>query len=155
LRAGDNANNAPCGKLDQCYLVNVDSGLKVSLSNDGAVAVDKPNDRHTIICDTTGKIDMVTFAYDGQKHVESVKPWSMAGDTKDVTHNVPYLTALGQKEVQVTGQRDNNKVCFEKTFLYKVKSYSSSDHHDASATEGHDRLLSHSILLVVIQIYEH
>jgi hypothetical protein len=151
LRVTDKDNNASCGKLDQCFLVNIDSGLKVSLSNDGAVAVDKPNDRHTVICDTTGKLDKVTFSYDGKKHVESVKPWSMAGDTKDVTHNVPYLTTVGKKEVKVTGQRDN-KVCFEETYSYEVQSYSSD--HPTTAKEGHDRLLNPVyIIYIIIIIY--
>jgi hypothetical protein len=134
LRAGgnnkkkNNNNNAPCGMLDQCYLFNIDSGHKVSLSDHGALMMDNPNDRHTILCDTKGNIDEVQFTYNGQVHIESVPPFSMAGDIKDVTHNVPYLTTLGEKEITVTGKNRNGDVCFAETFAYGV--YPDQSDHD-------------------------
>jgi hypothetical protein len=119
LRAGNGKNINACGKLDQCYLLNIETGKKVSLSNGGAVVVDNPTDRHTIICDTMGKIDNVVFDYDGQQHLEFIKPWSMAGDTKDKTHSVPFLTTPGEKEITVTGQRGKH-MCFEHVYSYGV-----------------------------------
>jgi hypothetical protein len=135
LRAGNGKNTNVCGKLDQCYLLNIETGKKVSLSVGGAVVVDNPNDRHTIICDTMGKIDQVVFDFDGQQHLEFIKPWSMAGDTKDKTHSVPYLTTLGEKDIKVTGQRGNT-MCFEQVYSYGVY----SDMSQVPAHHGRDLL---------------
>lgn len=108
-----------CGSVRNCYLLTINTGEKVDLFavKEGEVDVEQPENHHTIVCYTRGKIDKVTFRYNDVVHEEYESPWAMGGNSKKVMNNVPYLIEPGQKSITVIGETWTEE-CFRHTFEF-------------------------------------
>lgn len=112
-----------CGALRRCFLLNIDSGKKFVLTGRraGEYALDSNLDRHTIVCETRGSINKVTYTWEEESHTEYARPWTMMGDDRELKtiNDVPYLAVEGKKEISVVGETWTDK-CFKKTISFEV-----------------------------------